>query len=104
MAEIVRGHWREFGRTYYSRHDYEALDSEAAGRLVADLRVKLPSLAGQRLGQETVGQADDFAYTDPVDGSVARGQGIRLLFESGARNGRCRNRFGQVTSASWGSI
>jgi phosphoglucomutase len=85
VAEIVRAHWREFGRTYYSRHDYEAVDSEVAGKLMTDLRAKLPTLVGQKLGHETVSHADDFAYTDPVDGSVAKGQGVRILFDSGAR-------------------
>lgn len=85
IPAIVRAHWREFGRTYYSRHDYEAIDTDVAGRLVADLRARLPTLAGKRLGEETVELADDFAYHDPVDGSTSERQGIRLHFASGAR-------------------
>ncbi|MDX6750672.1 alpha-D-glucose phosphate-specific phosphoglucomutase [Geminicoccaceae bacterium 1502E] len=85
VAGLVRAHWREFGRNYYTRHDYEGLDAGAAAALMDELRARLPDLAGQELGGERVETADDFAYTDPVDGSVSRGQGIRLLFASGAR-------------------
>jgi phosphoglucomutase len=85
MPEIVRAHWAEFGRNYYSRHDYEALDAGTANELVADLRARLPLLNGKTLGEETVIQADDFAYRDPVDGSISERQGIRLHFASGAR-------------------
>lgn len=85
VPEIVRAHWAEFGRNYYSRHDYEALDAEVANQLVADLRAKLPLLNGATLGAETVTAADDFAYRDPVDGSISERQGIRLHFASGAR-------------------
>jgi phosphoglucomutase len=81
VADIVRGHWRAFGRNYYSRHDYEEVDAEAANGLMAALRDKLPGLKGQH-GIEA---ADDFAYDDPVDGSRTTGQGIRLLFSSGSR-------------------
>ena len=85
IAEIVRAHWAELGRNYYSRHDYEAIDSAVADRMMADLRAKLPGLVGQQLGEETVASADDFAYHDPVDGSVSQKQGVRLHFASGSR-------------------
>jgi phosphoglucomutase len=85
VADIVRGHWAELGRNYYSRHDYEAIDADVAAKLMDDLRGRLPSLAGKALGEETVAGADDFAYRDPVDGSVSERQGIRLHFASGAR-------------------
>ena len=81
VADIVKAHWREFGRNYYSRHDYEEVDAEAAGGLMKDLRAKLPAL----IGQHAITAADDFAYDDPVDGSRTTGQGIRLMFEDGAR-------------------
>jgi len=81
VAEIVTGHWREFGRNYYSRHDYEEVDSEAANRLMQALRSKLAILPGKY----GIAAADDFAYDDPVDGSRTTGQGIRLLFEGGSR-------------------
>jgi phosphoglucomutase len=84
-AALVRDHWQAFGRNYYTRHDYEGIDAEAAGKLMVDLGARLPALAGQRLGRETVARADDFSYHDPVDGSTSERQGLRLLFESGAR-------------------
>lgn len=85
VEAIMRGHWREFGRNYYARHDYEDIDAEAAGNLMQHLRDALPSLAGRRVAGLAVEHADDFAYDDPVDGSRATGQGIRVLFEGGSR-------------------
>jgi phosphoglucomutase len=85
VAEIVREHWKTYGRNYYSRHDYEALDTAAAEGLMQHLRDGLSALAGQTLRGYTVQTADDFSYTDPVDGSVSNKQGIRLLFGDGSR-------------------
>jgi phosphoglucomutase len=81
VAEIVTAHWREYGRNFYSRHDYEEVDAEAANGLMKALRDKLPAL----VGQHGITSADDFAYDDPVDGSRTTGQGIRLLFEDASR-------------------
>ncbi len=83
--DIVRAHWREYGRNYYTRHDYEEVELEAANGLMANLRARLPELPGLRLGAGEIRAADDFAYTDPVDGSVSRNQGIRVLFTDGSR-------------------
>ncbi len=85
VAALMEDHWARFGRNYYSRHDYEALDSATAESLMADLRTILPDLAGNRVRELTVQGARDFAYTDPVDGSTATGQGIEIDFEDGAR-------------------
>ncbi|MEX0852406.1 MAG: alpha-D-glucose phosphate-specific phosphoglucomutase [Bauldia sp.] len=85
VAEIMRDHWRTYGRTYYSRHDYEGLDAEAANGLMARLRDRLPGLAGATLRGSAVKAADDFAYSDPVDGSLTTGQGVRVMFEDGSR-------------------
>ena len=85
VAEIVREHWRTYGRNYYSRHDYEEVDERAAQGLIAHLRESLPRLQGANLGGSVVHAADDFAYQDPVDGSITHGQGIRILFEDGSR-------------------
>ena len=85
VESLVRAHWARFGRNYYSRHDYEAIDAAAAKRLMEGLRAQLPTLAGQSLDGRRVALADDFAYTDPVDGAVARQQGVRIVFDSGAR-------------------
>jgi phosphoglucomutase len=85
VAEIVTAHWQRYGRNYYSRHDYEGIKSTAANQLVDALRARLPSLPGSLLDGREVSYADDFAYTDPVDGSVSERQGIRIGFADGSR-------------------
>ena len=85
VEALVRAHWTKYGRNYYSRHDYEGVDSTAAEVLMTALRTQLPALVGREFGEQRIKLADDFAYTDPVDGSVATQQGVRLIFESGAR-------------------
>jgi phosphoglucomutase len=85
VREIVTDHWRRFGRHYYTRHDYEGVDAAAAAGLVDALRGRLSGLAGQALAGRTVAYADDFAYTDPVDGSRSERQGLRIGFTDGAR-------------------
>jgi len=85
VAEIVRDHWRRFGRDFYTRHDYEGIESVIGDSILQSLRDQLPSLAGQTLGGQVVRLADDFSYTDPVDGSTSEKQGIRILFEDGSR-------------------
>jgi phosphoglucomutase len=83
--EIVQEHWRSYGRNYYSRHDYEEVDAAGANGLMTHLRGQLATLPGTRLGAFEVAAADDFAYTDPVDGSVSAAQGVRVLFRDGSR-------------------
>ena len=85
VEAIVRDHWRRFGRHFHSRHDYEGVDGARAQALIERLRADLPGLPGRQVGAMVVQGADDFAYTDPVDRSVSREQGIRILFEGGAR-------------------
>lgn len=85
VASLVREHWQTYGRNIYSRHDYEGIPVDVANALMADLRAALPRLQGQHFGTRHIVVADDFAYTDPVDGSVSSGQGVRLIFNDGAR-------------------
>jgi phosphoglucomutase len=85
VAAIMRDHWARYGRHYYSRHDYEEVEAEAAQALIGELRARLAGLAGQTFGDLRVSAADDFAYHDPVDGSISEHQGIRVLFEDGSR-------------------
>lgn len=85
VEAIVRAHWRHYGRDFYARHDYEGLDPVAAKCLMRHLRKRLPQLAGRPVGGMRVRSADDFAYADPVDGSMATGQGVRIEFEADAR-------------------
>lgn len=85
VAGILTGHWKTHGRDYYTRHDYEAIDTKAGERLIADLRASIPGLAGKTFGGLTIAEADDFAYRDPTDGSISAGQGVRAIFDNGAR-------------------
>jgi phosphoglucomutase len=85
VKEIATAHWSAYGRNYYTRHDYEDLDTSAAQALMKALSEKLEGLARSRLGGRLVAKADAFSYTDPVDGSVATNQGLRVIFEGGAR-------------------
>jgi phosphoglucomutase len=84
-AAILDEHWRRFGRHFYVRHDYEGLEPEGADRLMQRLRDRLARLPAERFGGFTVTSADDFAYTDPVDGSTSAHQGIRIMFDDGSR-------------------
>ncbi|MDE2596507.1 MAG: alpha-D-glucose phosphate-specific phosphoglucomutase [Sphingomonadales bacterium] len=82
---LAREHWAKFGRNYYARHDYEALPSDKAEALIADVTGSLPGLSGKAFGPLTVATADSFSYADPVDRSVSANQGLRVLFEGGSR-------------------
>lgn len=85
VAEIMSEHWNRYGRHYYSRHDYEAVASEAAHGLYDRLEAMLPNLIGQPFAGRTISAADNFSYTDPVDQSVTKGQGLRILLDDGSR-------------------
>ncbi len=85
VEEIVREHWATYGRNFYSRHDYEGIDKAPANTLMENLRSAVGSMAGKTFGSYEVAYADDFSYTDPIDGSVAAKQGIRIGFTDGSR-------------------
>jgi len=85
VEAIVRDHWRLYGRNYYSRHDYEAIDAAAGEALIEDLRRNAEALCGRRIDGHQVATAADFSYVDPVDGSVSRKQGIGVRFTDGSR-------------------
>ncbi|MEE4121391.1 MAG: alpha-D-glucose phosphate-specific phosphoglucomutase [Paracoccaceae bacterium] len=85
VPRVMADHWAEFGRDFYSRHDYEGLDAGVAGKLMEDLRLRLDHIAGTEWGGRMVEAADEFAYDDPVDGSRAEAQGLRVRFSGGGR-------------------
>ena len=85
VSEIMSSHWNRFGRHYYSRHDYEAVPSDAAHGLYDRLEGLLPGLVGQSFAGRSISGADNFSYIDPVDQSVTQGQGLRILLEDGSR-------------------
>lgn len=86
VEEIVRDHWATYGRNYYIRFDYEAVETDKANALMAHVRRQLGSLTGTQLAPgRTVQLADEFSYTDPVDGSVTPNQGLRICFADRSR-------------------
>ncbi|MBF0419980.1 MAG: alpha-D-glucose phosphate-specific phosphoglucomutase [Magnetococcales bacterium] len=85
VGNIVRAHWREFGRNVYSRHDYEDVDAARADLLIKGLNEQMPTLPGKQFGRYTVSFADNFQYTDPIDASVSTNQGVRIGFTDGSR-------------------
>lgn len=85
VEAIVKAHWAEYGRNVYSRHDYEATPTDAANGVMAHIKAQFASLPGQKFGKYSVKTCDDFSYTDPIDGSISTGQGIRILFNDGSR-------------------
>jgi phosphoglucomutase len=85
VAEIVRAHWAAYGRDFFSRHDWYIEDAEVAAALMERLRGELGTLPGRSFGRLTVERADDFSYTDPIDGSVTSRQGVRIALTDGSR-------------------
>jgi phosphoglucomutase len=85
VQQILTSHWRNYGRNYYSRHDYDNVDAARAAELIQALRNQCDTLPGNRYGDYEVAFSDDFAYTDPVDGSISEHQGIRVGFTDGSR-------------------
>ncbi len=85
VEQIVREHWQTYGRNYYSRHDYEGVETDQANTLMQNLRSSMPTLKGKQFGQYEVEYSDDFSYTDPVDGGVSQKQGVRIGFTDGSR-------------------
>ena len=85
VKDLLSAHWATYGRNYYSRHDYEAVNADRAADMMTALRAKMPDMPGQRCSAGVIKRADDFAYDDPIDGSRSEGQGIRITFDNGNR-------------------
>ncbi|MFZ5594033.1 MAG: alpha-D-glucose phosphate-specific phosphoglucomutase [Pseudomonadota bacterium] len=85
VEDIVRQHWARYGRNFYTRHDYEELETAAAQGVMKHLHEIMAGLKDKQLGQRHIAYSDDFSYTDPVDHSISTGQGIRIVFDDGAR-------------------
>ena len=85
VEEIMKDHWGTYGRNYYSRHDFEGVETDRANQIITNVRSQFSSLPGQKLGSMVVDYADDFSYTDPIDGSVSENQGVRIGFTDGSR-------------------
>ena len=85
MQQIADTHWQQYGRHYYARHDYDELPTETANKVMQNLIARMPELVGQKFGDWSLSQADEFGYLDPVDGSTATAQGLRVVFGDAAR-------------------
>ncbi|CAK0784241.1 hypothetical protein CVIRNUC_007445 [Coccomyxa viridis] len=86
VEDIAMEHWAKYGRNFFSRFDYEGVESDAANSMVEHLRaVQADSKPGTKFGDYELKTADEFSYTDPVDGSVASKQGLRFIFTDGSR-------------------
>lgn len=85
VEELMQDHWKTYGRNYYSRYDYEGVESDRANTLMANVHAQLPTLKGRKFGDREVEYSDDFSYTDPIDGSVSNNQGVRIGFTDGSR-------------------
>ena len=85
VKELLENHWAQYGQNYYTRHDFEEIETDKANPVMAHIKAQLPTLAGKQFGSLTVQSADDFSYHDPIDGSVSHNQGLRVLFTDGSR-------------------
>ncbi|HEY9894920.1 MAG TPA: alpha-D-glucose phosphate-specific phosphoglucomutase, partial [Candidatus Sericytochromatia bacterium] len=85
VEQIVTEHWQQYGRNFYSRHDYEGVDSDRAATLMQGVYAQMPTLKGKKFGIYEVAYTDDFSYTDPIDGSVSTKQGVRIGFTDDSR-------------------
>jgi len=85
VSDLIKNHWRQFGRNYYSRHDYEAIPSNIANQIFDKLSAMLPTLIGTNFAGNSVKDADNFSYLDPVDNSISENQGLRVILEDNSR-------------------
>ncbi|TKC49218.1 hypothetical protein EI555_007749, partial [Monodon monoceros] len=91
VEDILKDHWQKYGRNFFTRYDYEEVEAEGANKMMKDLEALISdrSFVGKQfpVGDKvyTVVKIDNFEYSDPVDGSVSRNQGLRLIFADGSR-------------------
>ncbi|XP_032787395.1 phosphoglucomutase-1 [Daphnia magna] len=91
VEEILKNHWTLYGRNFFTRYDYENCDSEPCNKMMNDLESLMnePSFIGSTHEFEgksfIVALADNFSYTDPIDGSISTKQGLRIIFQDGSR-------------------
>ncbi|MDC3077873.1 alpha-D-glucose phosphate-specific phosphoglucomutase [Prochlorococcus sp. AH-716-O05] len=85
VSELIQNHWKQYGRNYYSRHDYEAIPSTIANQIFNNLSSMLPSLKDNKFAGNLVKQADNFSYLDPVDNTISKNQGLRIILEDNSR-------------------
>jgi phosphoglucomutase len=87
VQDILQTHYKVYGRNFFSRYDYEEVDGQRAEEMVDRLRGQIASkeLENKTINGFTIAAADDFEYLDPIDGSVSKKQGVRIIFKDGSR-------------------
>jgi phosphoglucomutase len=85
VEDIVTEHWKKYGRNYYARWDFEGMDKAKCEAMMDNMRAQTAANTGKKVGDYKIAKTDDFTYVDPVDGSVAKNQGIRFLMDDGSR-------------------
>ncbi|XP_020566560.1 phosphoglucomutase-1 isoform X2 [Oryzias latipes] len=91
VEDIVKDHWLKYGRNYFTRYDYQNVDLDAVCDMMEDLEIMIAdkTFVKQRFAVKDkifqVEKADNFEYTDPVDSSISRNQGLRIIFSDGSR-------------------
>ena len=85
VSELIENHWKQYGRNYYSRHDYEAIPTNIANKIFDNLSSILENLKGSNFAGSLVKEADNFSYLDPVDNSISENQGLRIMLEDNSR-------------------
>ncbi|EPY83696.1 Phosphoglucomutase 1 isoform 3-like protein [Camelus ferus] len=91
VEDILKDHWQKYGRNFFTRYDYEEVEAEGANKMMKDLEALISdrSFVGKQFSAGdkvyTVEKIDNFEYSDPVDGSISRNQGLRLIFADGSR-------------------
>jgi len=87
VQQVIEDHWMEYGRNFFTRYDYENVDSVPANQMMSNLRNYACSneMKGQQIGEYIIDDMDDFKYVDPVDKSLTEKQGVRLMFTDGSR-------------------
>ncbi len=85
VSELIKNHWKQYGRNYYSRHDYEAIPSNIANQIFNNLSSKISILKENKFAGNVVKKADNFSYLDPVDNSISTNQGLRIILEDNSR-------------------
>lgn len=87
VQDILQSHYQIYGRNFFSRYDYEEVDGKAGDDMVNRLRQQIEKneLSNKTVGGFTIDKADDFEYLDPIDGSISKNQGVRIIFKDGSR-------------------
>jgi phosphoglucomutase len=92
INDILYKHYSIYGRSFFSRYDYEEVSSEGANKMVAHINKMLEEQSlintthkSSSSGDFTVSGIYNFEYKDPIDHSVSKNQGQVITFSDGSR-------------------